>query len=336
MKKLTIKEIAKMSGVSPAAVSFVINHKDGVSEETRKKVQAVIEKTNFVPSLNSRRLSLKKSYNISLAISQSSSPFADLFYFEVVKGILEKSKEFGYNLVFVDIGLKDGMVEIPQMMKQGDTDGIIFFQDMELIILQKMDALGIPFVIVDAHMPYENAVCVNSDYTSSVYTATRYLIDKGHRDIAFIGSSHIPQYYAQAHQGYKKAMDEIHASPPSLWVQNAARDEETGYMCMENILSGKEVPTAVFCAGDIFAVGAMRCAKAHGYSIPNDISFIGIDDILLSKYVEPALTTIFIDKIQMGMHAMELLVRQINEEPAQSIFIEPNQIIERDSVRDIG
>ena len=101
---------------------------------------------------------------------------------------------------------------------------------------------------------------------------------------------------------------------------------------MEKILKSPQIPSAVFCSGDIFAIGAMKCAKDNGYRIPEDISFIAIDDILLSGYYEPRLTTIRIDKEKMGSLAMELIMKKLNGEQVESIFIESNNIIVRESV----
>ena len=160
------------------------------------------------------------------------------------------------------------------------------------------------------------------------------MIDNGHRNIAFIGSSYIPEYYIQAFTGYKKALEEIQVSIPSNWIQINAKDEESSYECMANILrSNNSVPTAVFCAGDIFAIGAIRCAKEFGYKVPDDISFVGIDDIILSRYVEPKLTTVKIDKALMGSLAMELIVKKINGEQVKSEIVESDNLIIRDSVK---
>lgn len=332
MGKLTIKEIAKMAGVSPTAVSFVINNKEGVSEKTRRKVNEVIERTDFRPSLNSRRLFFKKSFNIALIIRNSASPFDNLFYFEIAKGLLEKSKEFGYNIVFSDISIENNNIILPDIIKFNDTDGIIFLQDTESIILNEIDRLGIPYVVIDAHSINSDITSVNADYELSCYTATKFLIENGHKEIAFIGSSFIPEFYLQAFTGFKKALDEIQISIPSSWIQIDAKDEISSYQCMGKILQNPRMPTAIFCSGDIFAIGAIKYAKDNGYRVPEDISFIAVDDILLSRYVEPKLTTVRIDKEKMGRLAMELIIRKIGGEPAQSVIVESDNIIVRGTV----
>ena len=332
MSKLTIREIARMAGVSPTAVSFVLNNKDGVSEETRRIVNEVIERTNFKPSLNSRRLFFKKSYNISIVIKNTSSPFNDLFYFEIAKGLLQKSKEFGYNIVFTDIAVKGNDILLPDIIKNNDTDGVIFLQDTEKSILNEVSRHNIPFVIVDSHTTIDEETCINADYELSARVAVRHLIENGHRDIGFIGSSFIPEFYLQAFSGYKNTLAEFNLPLQPAWIQTDATDENSSYGCMERILGSKSVPTAVFCPADMFAIGAIGCAKNKGYRIPADISFVAIDDILLSRYYEPKLTTIKIDKENMGYLAMESIVKKIEGKPVDSIIVESGNLIVRDSV----
>ena len=116
-----------MAGVSVSTVSFVLNNKEGVSEKTRKKVKEIIRKTQFTPNLNSKRLIMKKSFNICLLINSTSSPFEDLFYFEITRGILEKSREYGYNIVISEI-FESQENKLPDIVYSNDTDGIIFLR----------------------------------------------------------------------------------------------------------------------------------------------------------------------------------------------------------------
>lgn len=333
MKKLTIKEIAKMAGVSPTAVSFVINNKGGVSETTRKKVQEIIELTDFKPSVNSRRLSLKKSYNIAIIIKETSSPFKDLFYFDIAKAVLESSKSYGYNVVFTSLSKNGGHLDLPEILKNKDSDGAIFFQDIDQTILDYMDNLKIPYIVVDSHSPNNTLPAITIDYESSVYTATKYILNKGHKDISFIGSSYIPNFYVQAFTGYKNALSEANISINPDWIQINASDENSAFKCMEEILNRDSIPTAVVCANDTLAIGAMKCAKSLGYSIPKDISFIGLDDMLLSRYIDPMLTTVRIDKATMGKLSMDMLVKKIDGNDVKTTILQMNDVIERESVK---
>lgn len=335
MKKVTIRDIAKIANVSPTAVSFVINNKSGVSEDTRKRVNEAIQLTNFTPSVNSRRLFFKKSFNISIVIRKTSSPFDDLFYFEIARGLLERSKIYGYNIVFTDVNIENNNVILPDIIKQNDTDGVIFLQDTDNSIIKEIDKKNIPYVVVDAHSVPDSITVVAADYELSSYTAVKYLISSGHRKIAFIGSSFIPEFHMQAFGGYKRALDGINASIPFSWIQSHAIDEITSYKCMENILKSSSLPTAVFCSTDVFAIGAIKCVKDRGLGVPVDMSFTSIDDILLSRYFEPKLTTVRIDMPAMGEIAMDQIIKKINQEPVKSITVKSDNLIIRDSVRDL-
>ncbi len=333
MGRITIREIAKMAGVSPAAVSFVINDRPGVGEETRRRVRAVIEKTGFTPNMNSRRLVYKRSFNIALVMHNERTPFEDLFYFSITRGILRKSKEYGYNIVFTEMDVVNNEVHMPQMVRQHDTDGIIFLQGSDAAVLRATERLDIPYVVVDAHerdVPYTG---IYVDYELSAYTSTSYLIENGHRQIAFISKGSIPHFYVQTFKGFCRALDNHGISIPPDWIQITANDEASAYACMQSIMNGKKLPTAVFCSVDSFAIGAMRCVRDMGYAVPDDISFTGIDNIFLSEYFIPGLTTINIDKENLGELALDLIVKKIDGEDVESAWVASDELIIRDSVK---
>ncbi len=332
MKKLTVKEIAKMAGVSVTAVSFVLNDKPGVSAETRKKVQKIIQETGFRPNLNSKKLLLNKSFNISLMINSFSSPFEDLFYFEITRGILNRSRKYNYNIVMSKPVMAQS--ELPDIVYSGDTDGMIFMQDISPALMEKAIASGVPFVVVDSHSTNEQVTSINPDYCSATHAATTYLIQHGHKDIAMIASKTVPEFYDQTFSGFEAALKEHNLTPNPDFCGLAATDEASAYEVAKNLFTEKNRPTAVVCTVDSFAIGAMRCAKDMNLSIPKDVSFIGIDDILLSRYIEPKLTTIGIDKVEMGALAMDLLQQKIKGKKTESVLL-PMELIVRDSVYDL-
>jgi DNA-binding LacI/PurR family transcriptional regulator len=337
MPKLTIKEIAKNAGVSPSAVSFVINNRKGVSDETRSKVQDIIKEMHFTPNMNSRRLSMKKSFNICLALNPVSSPFIDLFYFDITRGIVAASTHYNYNLVLNHLNYKkNSKSHVPSSVKNKDADGIIFFQDTPEPVLKEAAGMQVPFILVDAE-PSANEIytSVNLDSEWSCQVATDYLIKKGHRDIGFITSSYLPRYYNQTISGFTKAMTDNGLKVKKSWVFTEAEDETTAYKGMAQILKSKRIPTGMVCAGDRYAISAIRCVQDRGLSVPGDISFIGMDNILLSSYITPPLTTIGYDTFEMGRTAFELLMKKIKGEAAKSIVFPSGSIIERSSVRQL-
>ena len=329
MKRITIKEIAKMAGVSVTSVSFVLNGKPGVSDETRQRVQRIIDESGFRPNLTSKKLLLNKSFNISLLVNPFSSPFEDLFYFEITRGILNRSRSYGYNLT-IDEPVQDG-TELPDPVRRGDSDGIIFMQDISAALAERAAAGGVPFVVVDSHAIIEGVTSVNPDYCGAARDAARCLIRHGHRDIALIASSVVPEFRAQTLSGFEHAMEESGLPVEEAFTGLAVTGEESAYHAAKVLLTAGRRPTAILCTVDIFAIGAMRCARDLGLRVPEDVSFIGIDDILLSRYTEPRLSTVGIDKVRMGELAMDMLFRKLRGETVESVLL-PMQLIERDSV----
>ena len=330
VKRITIKEIAKMAGVSVTSVSFVLNGKPGVSEETRARVQRIIDESGFRPNLTSKKLLLNKSFNICLLANPFSSPFEDLFYFEITRGILNRSRRFGYSLT-IDEPVQGG-TELPDPVRRGDSDGIIFMQDIPGVLAERAEASGLPFVVVDSHAMDPRVTSVNADYCGAARDAARCLIRHGHRDIALIASSVVPEFRAQTLAGFAKAMEEAGLPIDPAFTGIAVTGEESAYQAARRLLTAGKRPTAILCTVDIFAIGAMRCARDLGLIVPDDVSFIGIDDILLSRYTEPRLSTVGIDKERMGELAMDMLLQKLRGESPESALL-PMQLIERDSVR---
>ena len=336
MKNLTIKDIARIAGVSPTAVSFVLNDKEGVSEGTRDKIKMIIEQTGFTPNVHTRRLNLKKSFNINLAIKQNISKISNMFYIEILLSIMEASKNYPYNLVLSDISDAEREKRLIHNIHNNDTDGIIFLQDPSPHLIAEVDGTGLPYLVVDSQQLQPSFTTIRLDYVSAARTSVEYLISKGHRSIAFIGMETNPGFYVNTFSGYKQAMGAADLAVMPSWLQPDAFDEASSYTCMERILQAREVPTAVFCSSDVFAYSSMLCAKDHGYNIPEDISFFGMDDIQLSKYTQPALSTLSIDEEYMGKSAMRLIDKMVNGEEYESIVLSSNTITERASVMDIS
>ena len=332
MKKLTVKDIAKKAGVSVTTVSFVLNNKSGVSDQTRKRVQKIINDTDFKPSLSSKKLVLNKSFNICLLMNTFSSPFEDLFYFEITRGIINRSMKHNYNVIISKP--IHSQSELPDLIYSGDADGIIFMQDISPSLLEKATACGVPFLVVDSHASHENITSINPDYKKAAYDATSYLIRHGHKDIAIIASNVVPDFYSQTLSGFHEAMALHNLMPNPAFCNISAAGEDSAYEEAKKLFMRSERPSAVLCTVDSFAIGVMRCAKDMALSIPADISIIGIDDILLSRYIEPNLTTIGIDKEGMGTLAMDMMMQKIKGKTVESILL-PMELIERDSVKTI-
>lgn len=325
---LTIRDIAKIAGVSPTTVSFAINGKGNISEETRKHVQKIIEQTGFRPSINSRRLSAQKSFNICVAFDVGSSLFTDLFYVGVTRGAQQAARALGYNIV-----LSDFTSGIPDIILNRDTDGVIFFQDLERELFDTVRNLSVPFVVADSHISQAPYPTVGVNHHLASYAAVKYLLAMGHREIAFLGPSTYTHLFDSAHKGYTQAMLEYNLIPRQEFT---IASEETSSGAAERVLCLLELdprPTAVFCSGDRLAVGAMLRTQEEGLRVPEDISFISIDDTMLCRYVRPMLSTVHIDMEELGLQAMRLLKQAIDGKPSENLVLTMDHVVERNSVK---
>lgn len=334
MANVTIKQIAKMAGVSISAVSIVLNGKKGVSEQTRRRILQVIKEMNYTPNVNSRRLILQRSFNIMVVLDEDMSPLANNFYTSVLNALVKRGSDLGYHIVLILNAETFEGSPLSSALSQRNVDGMIFFRDISPELQIPIQKADIPFVVVDSQENEPPYPCIRGDYELSAYAATNYLIGLGHKRIALIGMKRIPNYFMHSFSGYKAAMEEAKLPVQMDWIQSGAHDEHSAGACMAKILQSAELPTAIYCTGDAFAIGVMNHLQDRGYRIPEDFSVMGIDDIAIASCYRPSLTTIRIDMEHMGRMAVELLDQLINHvEVDTNQTVASDRIIERCSVR---
>lgn len=332
---LTISDIAKIAGVSKTTVSFVLNNKEGISEETRQKVLAVIKQTNYKPALNSKRLFFQKSFTIAVVFDKATYRSDNLFYFDIMNTLLKRCTSYNYSLVYSEYSYVDDVLTLPEHILNKDVDGLIFLKDIPLALIATLRNLNIPFVVADDHSDHDSLFTVKVDYRLAAYTAVKYLIENGHRRIGFIGNMQLPAFYTQIFSGYQKALREAGLPLELSWSFEKVHDRQTIELYIPQMLSEKELPTAIFCMEDILAIELIRYLQKRKLSVPEDISVISIDDIILSNQIYPSLTTIAIDKEQIGSNAIDMLMDLINGKTPESVIVTSNNIVVRESVRAI-
>ena len=335
-EKLTIKQIANMAGVSVASVSYALNGQKGINEETRKRILDIVNKTNYTPNVNSKRLILQRSFNILLVIDSEASPFNDFFYVEVINSIVEHCTSVGYHTVLAN--LKNGFDSsvLKKTLLQHNADGIIFLCDICDSLKSDINKLGTPFVVVDSQKKNPDYPSVYADYSKASYYAVKHLLDNGHKDIAMLDLGAVPEYYALTFEGYKKALTEHGIDLDSDLVKTGISTEEDIYGYLIELENKHKVPTAVFCSSDFVAINVMNCLQKKGYVLPDDFSVCSIDDIILARYHFPSLTTVKIDKVSMGKIAVHMLDRLINKEETETSVEMPSyEIMVRESVKKI-
>ena len=338
---MNIKKISQLAGVSQTTVSFVINNREGISEETRKKVQKVIEQEGYIPNINSRRLSMKKSFNIAFINSESYAMFSDAFANDTVKAAVRKAGDMGYSVMLLpEMNLKNRSF-LTTAIGQGNVDGAIAMHDLDPSACVILEENHIPFVAIDSHNPSAPYHCVTMNYEMQAYRVCRYLIEQGHKNIAYLGIESLPDFYLRCMKGYMNALSEAHLPINPAWIMRASDDgTNVPEMAMKELvsaLSDDEMPTAIFCVNDLTAIGAINGLRRRGYSVPDDVSVISIDDIASAEYFIPPLTTLHIDGAAMGEKAMEILHRIISGEDVERAYVmQPGEIMVRETVKKIG
>lgn len=333
MAKTTIRRIAELAGVSTTTVSYVLNNRPGISEETREKVQRIMELEHYSPAPSTVRSASRRSNNIYLMIDEFTS-FGNLFYSTILDSMSIAAEKYGYNIVICNKFESFQACSAARAIKQGVADGVIFLHDVDSETLLFLQQHQTPFVVIDSHKKDAAYMRVFADYDKAAHKVTDYLISLGHRKLAFIGQASFPDFYVTTFRGFCRALTENKLAIHPQWLQSDAYDVESAFQCMDNILQCDELPTGIVCATDLFALAAMQCAQTRGYRIPDDFSFVGIDDLYSSSVCYPTLTTISLDHYEFAERALNLLHKQISTADLQvyeTAALRSDQLIIRNS-----
>jgi DNA-binding LacI/PurR family transcriptional regulator len=310
----TIYDIAKKTGYSPTTVSKVFNNYTDVREQTRQVILQAAKDLGYLPNAHARTLTTKKSWTIGVLFVESSGiGMQHPFFSAVIESFKQVAVDKGFALMFIskDVGGKQsGYLE---NCKIRGVDGVVVvLSDYEDPYFKELLDSDIPCVILD----YETsqAHTVYSDNLEGSFLAVEYLHSLGHRRIAHISGGLNTFAGSKRELGYELAMAKMGLEKrDSYIVRSGYFSIESGYAAMMELLDLSDGPTAVFTAGDHLALGAMRAAKERGLRIPEDVSILGFDNIDLTQYITPALTTIGQDATLMGSEAAQMLIRSIDD-----------------------
>ena len=329
----TIKDIAKLAKVSVTTVSKVINDYSDISPETKKHVLKIIDQNNYRPNANARTLSTNKSYAIGLFFKDhQNSGLHHPFFREIIYGLEREFSEYGYDLILFSSKWGDKFKYVEKCNHRNVDGAILMGMPKSDEYLDQLIKAGIPAVFVDLDITGDNATYVMSDNIEGAVKAIDYLVELGHEKIGMITGEKMTKPAQDRLTGYKKALKNNGLDYNSDWVIEGRFSETGGYNSMEKIINLDEHPTAVFCQGDKIAFGAIKAINNSKYKVPEDFSIIGFDDIEISSYIEPQLTTIHQNKFKMGKITAELLIKMINNpDKKYSPVIIPTKLVERKS-----
>ena len=334
--RVTLKDVARESGVSTATVSYVYNGKKSISEKTKQRVLAAIEKLNYIPDLSARTLSAHKSKLIGVVVPQTEPGdnlmFTNSFYSEILGSIELQARLRGYHVIVSGTDVDE---DYRTIAKERNVDGIIVVGMYPNEFYRQMKDTNLPIVLVDSYCNdhYYHNVRVDDAYGS--YLATKYVIEKGHVDIAFLcGMIRDNGVVQKRLAGYKDALSESGISFRKEYIFEGKVDGKHGVALAKKILKNQGHITAVVATADILAIGAIKGFYEQGVKVPEQISVIGFDDLQISDYVVPGLTTIRQEISQKGEKAIELLFQHMEgHNSTKREVVLPISVVERGSVK---
>ncbi|WP_339302549.1 LacI family DNA-binding transcriptional regulator [Paenibacillus sp. FSL R5-0519] len=325
---ITIKDVAKMAGVASSTVSCVLNDKGNVSEPTRLRVLEGASQLNYARHGPASELKRNSTQTIGIIVHDMSSPY----FSDLVNGIETVVMSHGYDMI-VCSSLGGEKSTAHRYIRERRIDGaIVIAQNIQDQLLIEASEAGFPIVVMDRDLDAQHIVKVLMSDKQGGYLATRYLIDKGHRTIAYISGPSQSECNLHRYQGYLKALKEAGIEENPEWKIGGQYMKQDGYIAAKKLLEG-ELPSAVFFANDEMAIGGMEAFREHDISIPEQLSVIGFDNIPASQYMNPPLTTFRQPKRDAGQLAGHVLFQLLNGEVVETLYTLDIQCVERDSVR---
>ncbi|WFA10406.1 LacI family DNA-binding transcriptional regulator [Tissierella sp. Yu-01] len=323
---MTIKEIAEMANVSSATVSKILNGKDQyISEGTRKKVLEIVEKEGYIPNAIAKSLKIKSTKTLGIIIPD----VMNLFFSELARGIEDAAERMGYSVILCNSDNKVSKEErYIQVLQEKMVDGIILTAS-EQSVSRSLKRRNTPMVLLDRDILIDSDVGrIIVDNEEGAYNATKYLINKGCKNVGFISSEQINKSSGQRLKGYENALldNNFDVDEEKIYLQNYTI--ETGYKGTMNLLEKNKLD-GICCGNDLIAIGAIQALKEKNIKVPEEVRIIGFDDIQISQFVDPPLTTIKQPIYEMGEEAVKMLIFIIEGEGVGRTKVLKTTLVER-------
>ncbi|WP_179134085.1 LacI family DNA-binding transcriptional regulator [Halobacillus massiliensis] len=333
---LTIRDIAKMAGVSPATVSKIINNYGGISEATRDKVYKIIKDTKYQPTFSAKSLATKKSNLIGLIYAgKINVDFKHPFFNEVVNTFKKTVGAQGYDLLlFSNEKFYQGESQYLERCKHFHVDGCLIIAGDEIEEeIHEISNSNTPCIGIDLEFNGPRSSYIMTDNAKIGLKVVEFFYLNQIRKVAYIGGKQDSLVAGIRNQGFIDAMRQFGMSIKEEWVKFGDFFEQSGYDSMKEILQTKELPEAVFAASDMMALGALKAIKEKGLSVPEDIQLIGCDDIEACRYSDPPLTTVKQDKQKLGKLAANMLNDLIQgNNDIHPVKVDPELVIRSSSI----
>lgn len=330
---VSIKDIARLAGVSHSTVSRALRHSPLIPVTTARRIQRIAKEAGYSASAVARSLVMRRTEAIGIVVTSIADPFNG----EVVQGLEEEANRHGYSVILANSQADpEREMKVVRSFRERRVDGIVVASSRVgahyLPLLKELEA---PVVLLNNQHPSEFAYSVTIDNRDGGYQATRHLIELGHRRIAYLGDQFGLQSDTERFAGFKRAMAEAKLLVKRDYVVRGDGKPEKGRERAAELLDRKKPPTAIFCYNDMTALGALEEAAARGLEPGRDLSVVGFDDLFFAGLLKPGLTTIRQPMRKLGRRAMALLLALLRGEEAERTAVIRGELVVRGSTQRI-
>jgi DNA-binding LacI/PurR family transcriptional regulator len=337
---VTIKDVAKHAGVTIGTVSRVLNNKKWVSEECKQRVRKSIQELHYKPQAHARRLRQKYSKIWGVIAPHQTKIFKSSFLSSILSGLEEVAAEDQYRLLLHPLSeMVRSQISYRMLLGDGSVDGMFVLNAWSTdTSIRDLTEAQVPFVLINGKIiGHNNLPFVGVDNKGGVDKALDYLFRLGHQKIGMINGRMNTTNALERFQAFQEKMAMNNLELRNEWIDDGNFEEQGGYEAAKQILANAHHPTAILCASDLMAIGAIRAIREAELKVPEHISIIGFDNMEETHYHEPALTTISFSGYEMGKVAAQKMFHLCSQEVLESnVTILKPELIIRHSTQPIG
>lgn len=331
----TIRDVARLAGVSPSTVSRVLNKTAPISEETCNRIYRAMEELRYVPNDIARSFASGSSKAIAIAINVSDArSYSNSFFNNTVFGIETTAHNNGYNLIITGANDERGGVSaLEKLIMSKKIDGLILPVSMvRPSVVRLVEDIGFPCVVLGRMKSDDKLSWVDIANAQAGANAVRYLLKKGYRKIAFLSRGDRELFTLDRLEGYRSELTAAGITPDPAYVIRSASSPEDTARGISALLQSEAAPDAVICGDDRMALAALRAGRQLGLRIPEDLGVLCFDNTEVTEVAEPGISAVDVDTFELGRTAAENLLRQI-ERPGNGVNYAQltTKVIERSS-----
>jgi len=323
---MTLAQVAKKAGVSSATVSRVLNNTSIVKNSTRARVMRAARELKYHPNLHARSLASGDSRTLGIILSNMENPF----FFDIFQTLESLARARGYEAVVANTGYRsEQLVSSIQLMIGWRVAGLAaIVSEMDDDLIQTITDSRLPCVFYDVGRPGRNITNIRVDYRKGVNKTVEYLHNLGHARIAFIGHHASLGPINERRSAFQEAVTRF-APGAQTQITEGADGLQGGRQAARELLASGFKPTAIVCVNDFMAAGVLRELRAQGVRVPREVSVTGFDNIALSEFCSPPLTTVHIPREQIGRTIFEFLVPDLRKprSKGREVIIEPELVV---------